>query len=120
MRLYPSVVVEAQSFIGVKIVTVPMQSMSLREIIKRFVRRESLPLAQDGIYAEGLGDLEKFSREDIVVRHERAEQAAANATRIKSILDKGLPVESPSVSPPPPGAVTGGAIVGQAPPGAHV
>lgn len=54
--------------------TVPNQSMSLQEIIKRFIRKEALPLEKEGVYEERFGDLEKLSREDITVRRERAAQ----------------------------------------------
>lgn len=54
--------------------TVPNQSMSLQEIIKRFTRKEALPLEKEGVFEDRFGDLEKLSREDITVRHERARQ----------------------------------------------
>lgn len=87
LRLYPNVKVEAQSFANVKIVTVPKQSMSLREIIKRFVRHESLPISQEGIYEENMGDLEKFAREDIFTKHERLDSARKRSKHIGSLLD---------------------------------
>lgn len=65
VRLYPLVKVQGKKFTGVVRSVVPNQSMSLREIIKRFVRRESLPVSHEGIYSEGHGDLEKLSRRDI-------------------------------------------------------
>lgn len=52
--------------------TVPNQSMSLQEIIKRFTRKEALPLEKEVVYEDRFGDLEKLSREDITVRRERA------------------------------------------------
>lgn len=54
--------------------TVPNQSMSLQEIIKRFMRKEALPIEKEAHYEDRFGDLEKLSREDITIRHERAEQ----------------------------------------------
>lgn len=71
MRLYPKVVVERQSFVGVKIITQPNQSMTLQEVIRRFIRKESLPLAHDAVYHEGLGDLEKMQHEDLTEREYR-------------------------------------------------
>lgn len=72
MRLYKKVLVKGQSFKGVKNVVIPSQSMSLKEIIIRFTRREALPIEKQGMYEDRMGDLEKISREDILERHERA------------------------------------------------
>lgn len=72
LHLYPPVKVRGKSFKGVKVVSVPNQSMTLAEIIKRFKRRESLPVEKQGFYEDRMGDLEKMSREDITVQMERA------------------------------------------------
>lgn len=74
MTLYPTRPIEGESFKGVKQQTVPNQSMTLKDIIKRFIRKESLPVMKDGLYVDDLGDLEKLARQDITVRMERAEQ----------------------------------------------
>lgn len=74
VRLYPTVKVTGKSFIGVKRVTVPNQSMSLREIVQRFIRREPLPMSKEGLYEERFGDLEKLSKEDIVIQLARAKE----------------------------------------------
>lgn len=56
-----------QSFVGVKKVTVPGQSLSLREILRRYVRRENLPVGvSEGVYESRFGDLEKISKMDLV------------------------------------------------------
>lgn len=70
MHHYPKVDVKRQSFANVKRATVPNQSMSLREIIKRFVRREALPVSKEGLYEERFGDIEKMSRLDITEQME--------------------------------------------------
>lgn len=77
VRLYPSVKVTGRSFVGVKRVTMPNQSLSLREIVQRFIRRESLPVSHEGLYEDRFGDLEKLSRQDIVVQMERVEELKA-------------------------------------------
>lgn len=82
MRLYPPVKVEGQSFKGVKVITVPNQSMTLKEIIKRFIRKESLPIDKEGVYVEGLGDLEKMQHEDMTYRDDRIAE-------LKSIVKSG-------------------------------
>lgn len=74
MHLYPKVERKARDFKGVKEVAVPSQSMSLREIIKRFVRGESIPAKKEGFYEDRMGDLEKLANADITVQLERAEE----------------------------------------------
>lgn len=73
LRLYPIVPRVQQDFSKAKVHVLPMQCLTLKEIIKRFVRREQLPIEHDGIYEENLGDLEKIQREDITVRMDRIE-----------------------------------------------
>lgn len=103
IRLYPPVTVKGQSFEGVKICTVPNQSMTLKDIIKRFMRKESLPIEHQGVYAEGFGDLEKMSREDITTRHERAANLKPKLEKAwKDKKEKEGKVESPSVPATPP------------------
>lgn len=71
MRLYPTVVVQGKSFVNSKRVVVPMQSMRLQEIVRRFVRRESLPVSKEGIYNDEHDiDLEKIMDEDFTVQEE--------------------------------------------------
>lgn len=61
---------------------IPNQSMTLREIIKRFVRKESLPISKEGHYEDRYGDLEKMSKQDITTQMEMAEV-------LKEKIDKG-------------------------------
>lgn len=70
--LYPKVEVKSLSFKGVKKLTVPKQCLSLKEIVKRFVRKESLPIAHEGVYEHRFGDLEKLSRGDMFDQLEHA------------------------------------------------
>lgn len=58
------------SFDGVEELTVPNQSMSLEEILQRFVRKEKLPIGKDVQYHETDYDLEKLSRMDLTERDE--------------------------------------------------
>lgn len=85
--LYPKFKVCSQDFTGCEIVTVPNQAMSLEEILKRFTRKEQLPIEQKGVYVEGLGDLEKQQYDDIVIRRERAAEYEALANKAKAKLD---------------------------------
>lgn len=87
IRLYPQVVVKGQSFVGVKEHVVPMQSMTLREIIRRFVRKEALPISHEGTYNDEYEyDLEKLAKEDLTVREEvlATVKAQAEALDIKA------------------------------------
>lgn len=115
IRLYPNVKVTGQSFRGVKRTVVPNQSMSLREILQRFVRRESLPIVHEGQYESRFGDLEKLNNEDITVKHERAQElkesisafnkrqkAKADAIEAARLAALVVPTVTPSPSPTSP------------------
>lgn len=67
---------------------VPDQSMGLKEIIKRFIRKESLPIQKQGFYEDRFGDLEKMANEDIVVQLERAKEIGDYLARAKAHMDK--------------------------------
>lgn len=71
VRMFAEVKVPGQSFKGVKRVVVPNQSMSLREIVQRFIKKESLPLNKEGFYSEDHGDIEKINAEDFTEKVER-------------------------------------------------
>lgn len=85
--LYPKVPREPQDFKNAKRHVVPMQSMTLQEIIKRFVRKESLPIAREGTYAEGFGDLEKIAVEDMTIRDERLAEQRSKVRGMKKALE---------------------------------
>lgn len=71
-RLYPSRPVVGQDLSREKIVTVPNQSMSILDILRRFTRKEALPiLDKEAFYVEGRGDLEKMNKQDLTYLHER-------------------------------------------------
>lgn len=82
IQLYNPRPVKAQSFAGAKRLTVPKQSLSLAEIVKRFVRREALPVGvKEGIYETRFGDLEKLSMMDI---HDQLEHAAELKAQVEA------------------------------------
>lgn len=66
--------------------------MSLREIVKRFVRREPLPVSHEGQYEDRFGDLEKLKNADITEQFDRVEelkqQIAAFEKREKQRAEK--------------------------------
>lgn len=71
MRLYPKVVVEGQSFKHCKKLVTPNQSMTLQEIIRRFIKKEALPVSHEGTYEDRYDiDLEKLQHEDLTVKDE--------------------------------------------------
>lgn len=86
--LYPKVQSKVIDFSKSKNVTVPNQSMSLQEIIRRFTRKESLPIEKEGTYEDRFGDLEKLSRQDITVRLERAGEIKRWRSRIQDQIDQ--------------------------------
>jgi len=87
-----------------------MQSMSLREIIRRFIRKEALPIERQGIYEDRFEDLEKLGKQDITVQMERAEdlrekidtaekKVKARAEKAKETPPPPLPSPVPPVPP---------------------
>lgn len=119
MHLYPVVKVDRQDFSKEKSITVPNQNLSLRDIILRFLRKETLPVDHEGTYQENLGDLEKLQHEDITVRKEKA---AHIRSRLRAVEKHHADLSKKAVDAPPPGGpplgdVTGApAGGGQAPP----
>lgn len=81
--LYRHVHVRGESFKTVKRSVIPKQSMSLREIVQRFIRRESLPALKEGFYDERFGDLEKMRNEDITQKYDRIDNLKATVKRGK-------------------------------------
>lgn len=93
---------------------IPNQSMSLKEIIRRFVRREALPVTKEGIFHESDHDLEKVMTMDIVEKHELLSQVKEDVKRKKKVVDdfrkfeeeqkraKGAPDPAPPLPDPPP------------------
>lgn len=124
VRLYRPVKVIGQSFNGIKRQTVPNQSMSLKEILRRFVKREQLPIARQGIYEERFGDLEKLSKADVTEQMERVEEIKADIAayelryqqrkaKVKADMEAAAreaivpPVGGEPIKPPPDRGVTG-------------
>lgn len=97
-----------QSFKKSQKFVVPNQSMTLQEIIRRFVKREPLPQMKDGSYHEGEYDLEKLAKEDRVVRDEVLEEVKRDVevkkVRAKKAVESSRQVDPKEVvSPKPPG-----------------
>lgn len=116
LRLYPKRPCPGQDLTKEVVLTVPQQSLTLAEIIRRYVRHQPIPVSSiNGVYCNGLGDLEKLDGEDLTVK---AERVAELRTQVKALRKAAIPkpVESPSVGVPPKGDVTGNPVVGQAPP----
>lgn len=92
--LYPAVKVIGRDFSKVPVNTIPNQSMTLKEIIKRFLKREPVPTLKEGYYQEGMGDLEKMRHEDLSVIHERAVESARLFRKAKAEADAKAKAEA--------------------------
>jgi len=98
IKLYPYTHPKTgQSFKGDKVWTVPSQSLSLAEIIKRFIRRQPLPTTNDGIYETRFGDIEKMALKDPV---EQLEYAADLESKIKAFEKRQSPKPQTADSDP--------------------
>lgn len=124
IRLYPKVPVKGQDFTGAKVVTIPSQSLTLKQILQRFVRGEKLPIEKDGFYSEKHGDVEKLVRMDILDQYERSKSMwsalnkAAKTIKAREDMAKsagGGSAGAASAQPSSPEATPGGP---KAPPGA--
>jgi len=106
-------------FNGVKRLTLPNQCMSLQEMLRRFVRREPLPVEKKGVYIETEYDLEKLAKEDRVhqdevieimkqdveVKKAKAEKAKADkAAKEEAIKQQSDPKPDPVPETSPPKA----------------
>jgi len=96
-----------QSFKHCPVMTIPDQSMSVKEIMMRFVRREALPVEKQGAYLTGYGDIEKVRHKDILEKFEVAQTlkdkiAAGEKAKVvrdqKSVADKKARIESKKAS----------------------
>lgn len=102
--LYSSRTNKGQKFGKAKVFTIPSQSMTLKEILKRFVRNESLPIAREGVYEDRFEDLEKLSRKDITEQMEVVEtlKAGNNSRKNKRKEVEPSPPPAPIVEPDAP------------------
>lgn len=73
-----------------KSMAIPDQSLSIQEIVKRYVRGVPVDIVQrEGVYLDQDElDMEKMTREDFGTKHEMAIQFAENAKAMKSELDE--------------------------------
>lgn len=92
-RLYPDRKRVGQSFKGVKDRCVPDQSMSLAEILRRFIRREELPVEKQGSYVDVGIDLEKIANADITEQMEVVDDIKSDLKK-KEAHDKRLQKEA--------------------------
>lgn len=91
------------SFKNEKVVTVPNQSMTLREIIRRFTRKEPLAIEKEGFFETRFGDIDALQRMDITEKIEAIDAIRKYANRAKELLkekDKPTPPSAPPADPP--------------------
>lgn len=112
MRLYPEVKVKRQSFVGHKVHTLPQQAMTLRDIILRFTRKESLPIDKEGVYIDNMGDLEKAQYLDLTEKYERAQAMREKVDKYRKVLIDREEAAKKALESPPPGPSTTGAVTG--------
>lgn len=117
--LYPKLPRVGQDLSHVKSQVVPNQSMTLQEIIRRFIKKEPLPQMKEGVYNEEYDyDLEKLSKADrteqeqviaefknkaAIARAEYEKSKAAPAPpKVKRVKQKDPKAEKENISPKPP------------------
>lgn len=88
--LYPKVARRPKVFNGVKICTVPGQAMSIKEMFRRFLRREALPVERPGEYIESEYDLEKVARLDRVEKDEIIAEMKVKNAKLKEQADAAV------------------------------
>lgn len=86
IRLYPEVARQPRQLKG-KRFTVPDQAMSLKEMFRRFIRREPLPAEKQAAYIESDYDLEKVANLDIVEKNEVLSEMKQDVNRKKKRLE---------------------------------
>jgi len=86
------------SFKKVQKVTVPNQSMTLREIIRRFTRKEPLAIEKQGFYETRFGDLDALQRMDITEKIDAIDAIRQYAQRAKTLLEER---DKPTPTAPP-------------------
>lgn len=95
--LYPEVKIQGIDFSKEKVVVVPDQSMSLHEIIKRFTRRESLPVQREGFYESRFDDLSKYHALDYTEKEDYIATVREYGDRLRTFFDKDVPVPAQPV-----------------------
>lgn len=93
--LYPKVIVIGEDFSKVKKHVVPRQSMTLKEIIKRFLKKEALPQLKEAVYNEEYDlDLEKVQHKDVTEKDEMIADMREKVKRKKKQLDDEAEAET--------------------------
>lgn len=69
---------------GGKKLTVPDQSLSLKDILARFIRHEALPIDKGGVYHESEDDLEKLARMDLTEKAEYIDRLKETQARYEA------------------------------------
>lgn len=92
-----------QSFKGVKRGVIPNQSMSLQEIIRRFIKREALPQMKDAIYEDRYEyDLEKLSKADRTIQDEVLMDLKADVERYRKKYKDDMEAKAAKAAAVPP------------------
>lgn len=88
LRMYPDVKVIGQDLSKCKVVTVPKQSLSLKQIIERYTRKMPLTVSSvEGFYDERWNvDLEKMAKADMTYQFEYAAELKRRGDAIQARL----------------------------------
>lgn len=73
-----------RSYVSGKKTFVPMASMSIQEMLRRFVRREALPVEKEAVYIDAGYDLEKVSKMDRVDQQDILDEVREKRGRLES------------------------------------
>lgn len=82
---------------GVKL-TVPRAAMSIAEMLRRYVRREALPMERHAVYIDAGHDLEKLSKMDRVDQQDVLNEVRDNVARMKKEYEAAT---APPAAPAP-------------------
>lgn len=86
-----------------KVMTVPNQSLTLKDILKRFIRKEALPIEHQGFYETRFGDLGKVKDMDLTEQVDVIDNIKRYVSRASELLkERDKPTPVPPVVPPPP------------------
>lgn len=87
IKLYPTYKRIGQDFSNVEKMTVPNQTLTLKEILRRYIKKEPLPSMKEGTFHESEYDLEKLSQADLTEQHEVIEELKQKVKRKKKVVD---------------------------------
>lgn len=87
--MYPTVIVKGQDLSKQKVVTVPKQSMTLKQIIDRYTRKMPVDVTmKDMVYEDRFEDLDKMARADITYQLDYAAELKSRLNSTRADVEK--------------------------------